>query len=370
MRNSREGNAAGRWRDARLLGAGLSCLLFAHAQGEVTYLNASKSEVFENGQNVASTGGKFSKNVEVRVLQVGDRRLDMNEDAFHDPVVVSVFTNQGPSDKDDFKLIPDAEMASPESQVRFALASDIGGSPDMTALDAAASPDFGRMLRPEGAKATRIRVFAPLPEKDNDEILDDKTPELLVMSAVPGVAVRLTPILGGSPDPEQADSLILGLPRELAPSLFERGKTGIEMILGDNPAPQQMCVFGLDLSGDLGLKPGQTVVGYQLDIPAGSSFPIKLVLIGEQAPSTLANFEDGSTQRLGFAPDLLSFGPSPQLDTPPLQPELSFDVLPFQESDQAINNPPVPPPPPPVPTPGVAALLVGAASLLGRRRKA
>lgn len=370
MRKSREGNAAGRWRDARLLGAGLSCLLFAHAQGEVTYLNASKSEVFENGENVATKGGKFSKNVEVRVLQVGDKRLAMDEDAFHDPVVVSVFTSPGQGEKEQFKLIPDAELASPGSQVRFALASDIGSSLNMTALDASATPDFGRMLRPEGAKATRMRVFAPLPEKDNDELLDDKTPELLVMSAVPGVAVRVTPILGGSPDPEQEDSLILGLPRELTPSLFERGKTSIEMMLGDNPAPQQMCVFGLDLSGDLGLKPGQTVVGYQLDVPQGSSFPIKLVLVGEQAPSTLANLEDGSTQRLGFSPDVLSFGPSAQLDTPPLQPGLNFDVLPFQESDQALTNPPVPPPPPPVPAPGVAALLVGAASLLRRRRTA
>ena len=75
MHKSREGNAAGRWLDARLLGAGMSCLMTALALGEVTYLDAGKSEVFEDGNNVASSGGKFSKNAEVRVLQVGEKRL-------------------------------------------------------------------------------------------------------------------------------------------------------------------------------------------------------------------------------------------------------------------------------------------------------
>lgn len=371
MHKSREGNAAGRWLDARLLGAGMSCLMTALALGEVTYLDAGKSEIFEDGNNVASSGGKFSKNAEVRVLQVGEKRLAADEDAFHEPVAVSVFTSKDGAGK--FVLLPDAELNSAGSQVQFALSDDIGVSENMSALDAVATPDFGRMLRPEGGKATRMRVFAPLPEIDDNPLIDDKTPEVLVMSAVPGVTITLTPILGGTPDPEQEESLILGLPKELAPSLFERGKTGIEMMLGGNPAPQQICVFGLDMSGDLGIKEGQNVVGYQLDIPAGSSFPVKIVMVGVQAPSPLMNAEDGSVVRLGDDLGGITFSaPNAQLDTPPLQPGTDYaaNLIPFQESDQSLTNPPVPPPPPPVPAPGVAAIVVGAAALLRRRRVA
>ena len=393
------------WRNVLpLIGGGLSMLACTVASAKVVPYSSGVLTVGD--KNVAASGGGvFSENVAVKSLTVGSRTIKLESGDFREPIAVRLY-GENRAKPDTFDVVPDNEIDKPEGAFEFALTKEMAPTPGMTALDAISSPDFGRMIRPTGRTATRIQVFLPLPETDNDPAADDDNAEVLVMAPVPNSPVKLTPILSGTAD--KPETLVFGNTRLLPPSVFESGATNVSMILGNDPTPHRICVIGLDLSGDLGVPPGQSVVGYQIEVPASGAslstnamasidlptrprsvgldlrstgtfmnfvaaaggLPVKVSGIGLQQ-QMLAQAADDFTQVVGDALLGAVDGPSTpqQSDIPPLSPVTPWCDTPFDDNP-GFNNPPIiPPPPPPVPAPGAAALLSLAAAAFGKRRR-
>lgn len=392
------------WRNVLpLIGGGLSMLACAVASAKVVPYSSGVLAVGD--KNVAASGGGvFSENVAVKSLTVGSRTIKLESGDFREPIAVRLY-GENHTKPDTFDVVPDNEIDKPEGVFEFALTKEMVPTPGMTALDAISSPDFGRMIRPTGRTTSRIQVFLPLPETDNDPAADDDNPEVLVMAPVPNGSVKLTPILAGTAD--KPETLVFGTTRLLPPSVFESGATNVSMILGNDPTPHRICVIGLDLSGDLGVPPGQSVVGYQIEVPASGAslstnavasidlptrprsvgldlrstgtfmnfvaaaggLPLKVSGIGLQQ-QMLAQAADDFTQVVGDALLGAVDGPSTpqQSDIPPLSPVTPWSDTPF-EDNPGFNNPPIIPPPPPVPAPGAAALLGLAAAAFGKRRR-
>ena len=393
------------WRNVLpLIGGGLSMLACAVASAKVVPYSSGVLAVGD--KNVAASGGGvFSENVAVKSLTVGSRTIKLESGDFREPIAVRLY-GENRAKPDTFDVVPDNEIDKPEGVFEFALTKEMVPTPGMTALDAISSPDFGRMIRPTGRTTSRIQVFLPLPETDNDPVADDDNPERLVMAPVPNGSVKLTPILAGTAD--KPETLVFGTTRLLPPSVFESGATNVSMILGNDPTPHRICVIGLDLSGDLGVPPGQSVVGYQIEVPASGAslstnavasidlptrprsvgldlrstgtfmnfvaaaggLPVKISGIGLQQ-QMLAQAADDFTQVVGDALLGAVDGPSTpqQSDIPPLATVPPFNDTPPGDNP-GFNNPPfIPPPPPPVPAPGAAALLSLAAAAFGKRRR-
>lgn len=392
------------WRNVLpLIGGGLSMLACAVASAKVVPYSSGVLAVGD--KNVAASGGGvFSENVAVKSLTVGSRTIKLESGDFREPIAVRLY-GENHAKPDTFDVVPDNEIDKPEGVFEFALTKEMVPTPGMTALDAISSPDFGRMIRPTGRTTSRIQVFLPLPETDNDPAADDDNPEVLVMAPVPNGSVKLTPILAGTAD--KPETLVFGTTRLLPPSVFESGATNVSMILGNDPTPHRICVIGLDLSGDLGVPPGQSVVGYQIEVPASGAslstnavasidlptrprsvgldlrstgtfmnfvaaaggLPVKISGIGLQQ-QMLAQAADDFTQVVGDALLGAVDGPSTpqQSDIPPLSPVTPWSDTPFDDNP-GFNNPPIIPPPPPVPAPGAAALLGLAAAAFGKRRR-
>ena len=392
------------WRNVLpLIGGGLSMLACAVASAKVVPYSSGVLAVGD--KNVAASGGGvFSENVAVKSLTVGSRTIKLESGDFREPIAVRLY-GENRAKPDTFDVVPDNEIDKPEGVFEFALTKEMVPTPGMTALDAISSPDFGRMIRPTGRTTSRIQVFLPLPETDNDPVADDDNPEMLVMAPVPNGSVKLTPILAGTAD--KPETLVFGTTRLLPPSVFESGATNVSMILGNDPTPHRICVIGLDLSGDLGVPPGQSVVGYQIEVPASGAslstnavasidlptrprsvgldlrstgtfmnfvaaaggLPLKVSGIGLQQ-QMLAQAADDFTQVVGDALLGAVDGPSTpqQSDIPPLSPVTPWSDTPFDDNP-GFNNPPIIPPPPPVPAPGAAALLGLAAAAFGKRRR-
>ena len=392
------------WRNVLpLIGGGLSMLACTVASAKVVPYSSGVLAVGD--KNVAASGGGvFSENVAVKSLTVGSRTIKLESGDFREPIAVRLY-GENRAKPDTFDVVPDNEIDKPEGVFEFALTKEMAPTPGMTALDAISSPDFGRMIRPTGRTTSRIQVFLPLPETDNDPAADDDNPEVLVMSPVPNGSLKLTPILAGTAD--KPETLVFGTTRLLPPSVFESGATNVSMILGNDPSPHRICVIGLDLSGDLGVPPGQSVVGYQIEVPASGAslstnavasidlptrprsvgldlrstgtfmnfvaaaggLPVKISGIGLQQ-QMLAQAADDFTQVVGDALLGAVDGPSTpqQSNIPPLSPVTPWSDTPFDD-DPGFNNPPIIPPPPPVPAPGAAALLGLAAAAFGKRRR-
>ncbi|MCE2875393.1 MAG: PEP-CTERM sorting domain-containing protein [Planctomycetaceae bacterium] len=392
------------WRNVLpLIGGGLSMLACTIASAKVVPYSSGVLAVGD--RNVAASGGGvFSENVAVKSLTVGSRTIKLESGDFREPIAVRLY-GENRAKPDTFDVVPDNEIDKPEGVFEFALTKEMVPTPGMTALDAISSPDFGRMIRPTGRTTSRIQVFLPLPETDNDPVADDDNPEMLVMAPVPNGSVKLTPILAGTAD--KPETLVFGTTKLLPPSVFESGATNVSMILGNDPTPHRICVIGLDLSGDLGVPPGQSVVGYQIEVPASGAslstnavasidlptrprsvgldlrstgtfmnfvaaaggLPLKISGIGLQQ-QMLAQAADDFTQVVGDALLGAVDGPSTpqQSNIPPLSPVTPWSDTPFDD-DPGFNNPPIIPPPPPVPAPGAAALLGLAAAAFGKRRR-
>jgi hypothetical protein len=363
-----------------LIGGGLTAVLTGSALATVVTFDPSGSKIMAGDRNVLEgrgpTGGgesePFSENLTVRTIKMGNRTISAERGDFRPPSEARLLVAQDGSDS--FQDVPpDAvgRSAQTKADFRMALTPDVEAPDSMTPLDAMSTPDFGRMMMPDGAHATRTQIFMSMPEVDDDPLANDDWPELLILGAVPSKAITVTPILDGTPgDP---DSLVFGTPFTIAPSTLGRGATGLSMVFGAAPAPEAMCAIGLDMSGDLGVQPGQSVVGYQLDAPPGASFPVKMVAVGVQDLGALGSFEDGFSAVVGdvLLGDSTGLGQSPPLELPPEANlrDYAANLLPVQPSDQAFVNPPTPPPPPPIPAPGSVALLVGAGLLSIRRRR-
>jgi hypothetical protein len=357
----------------------MTAVLTASALATVVTFDPSGSKIMAGDRNVLEGRGAvgageskpFSENLTVRAIKIGNRTISAERGDFRPPSEARLLVAQEGSDS--FQDVPPDAVgrdAQTKADFRLALTPDVEAPDSMTPLDAMSTPDLGRMMMPDGAHATRTQVFMSMPEVDDDPLANDDWPELLIIGAVPSKAITVTPILDGTPgDP---DSLVFGSPFTIAPSTLGRGATGLSVVFGAAPAPEAMCAIGLDMSGELRVQPGQSVVGYQLDVPPGASFPVKMVPVGVQDQITLGNFDDGLSQVVGD----VALGQSTGQLQAPLQlppdsnsPDYASNLVPFQESDQAFVNPPTPPPPPPIPAPGSMALLVGAGLLSVRRRR-
>lgn len=373
--------------------------------------------LLDNGTPTASVSGVFKSNIGMNSVTLGEKTFQLKGADFHSPVAVKLFA-QSNKDAQKFDSVADSAIGADHGAFQFALSQDINQVPGMTALDVTQSSDFGRMIAPTGNRATRTQVFLSLPERDNNPLADDKTPELILMGAVPNGTIQITPILAGNA--EIPESLIFGRTLELNPTDMAKGMTGLSIIPQSASSPQRMCVVGLDLSGDLKVEANDKVVGYQLECPAGSTTAIKLMSVGAQesivyasdAPSldmiALGSINDLETSSyVTYAqaaapisssisgPSISPFGIEPALlaDNAPLisqvigpifnfpqnggespLPEPGYNVASpsnssLQSYDDGGPNPAdYPPPLYEVPTPGAIALLGMAAGFMARRR--
>ncbi|MCE9619325.1 MAG: hypothetical protein K8R92_05410 [Planctomycetes bacterium] len=294
-----------------------------------------------NGNPVNSSGGVFKSNVVVNSFTLGEKTFHLKGTDFHSPIAVKLFA-QSDADAQRFVAVPDSQIDAPGSAFRFALSNDIEKIPGMTSLDVSQTSDFGRMLAPTGTRATQTQIFLPTPERDNNALADDKTPEVILMGAVPNGTIKVTPILAGTPDiPE---SLVFGRTLEIDPTIIAAGTTSVSTVTNGGSSPHRMCVIGLDLSGDLKVASGSTVVGYQLECPAGTNTPIKLMSVGTQESGVYASDAPALEAAALTSPDhprelsYETFAQSPSLTPAPSSESTSLDAPGFADEEFAPED--------------------------------
>lgn len=347
----------------------------------------AKTVPFTGGQfkvltgNLPSSTSVAHENVSMRSLTLGQRTIRMDDGRQRAPIQVRVTRLDANGQES-------APIDSGES-APLALTPDIQRPAGMSALDAFSSFDLGRMLRGDASQATRIQVFLAMQERDDDAFADDAMPELVVFGGTNGQSVRVTPILDGSPDVPA--TLSFGKTHEIAAEAFAKGRLPIEIGFAGDAQAQSIGAVGLDLSGDLGVGPGKSVVGYQIELPAGSDAPVKVLASGEIEFGAYANFadvaptlakaalgqlasdngaldaaDDVATRIVG--PVLIGSGRGSTSDNPLLPESVYNPEAPrgFEETGSRAT----PPPPPPAVIPGPGALgLFSFSLLMGRRRR-
>ena len=264
---------------------------------------------YNNESQVQSGGGVFNSNVSLNSVTLGEKTFYLNGADFHSPIAVKLFA-QSTKDIQKFNPIDDSMIGVANSPFQFACSPDVEMIPGMTSLDMARSSDCGRMLACTGTLATRTQMFLSLPERDNNALAYDTTPELIVMGSIPNGAIHITPILAGTP--EIQESLIFGPTLEIDPFTFASGKTAISMLSHDSATPKRMCVLGLDLSGDLKVPSDRMVIGYQLECPAGANSPMKLMAVGTQESNVYAS-DTPNVENMKSNPNFRTEGQSQQI---------------------------------------------------------
>jgi len=381
MHMSREKGRAFGANGRSVLGTSLPWLIASMALAKTVPFTAGQFKV-ESGAS-PSAAAAVHENVKMRSLTIGDRTLRLDDGRQRAPIHVRV-TEVDAAGQESAPI--DSGDAAP-----LALTPDIQRPVGMSALDAFSSFDLGRMVRGGGAKALRVQVFLAMQERDDDAFADDAMPELVVFGGTQG-SMRVTPILDGSPDVPA--SLSFGQAREIPADAFTQGRLPMTIGFTGDVDSQSIGAVGLDLSGDLGVGPGKSVVGYQIDLPAGSSAPVKVLASGEVEFGAYANFADVSSVLAKAA--LGQFGSdNAALDsaddaatkivgpvfmgegdgrTTPAYPELpaaadfNSETKGFEETGSR-SVPPPPPPTPVVPAPGAIALLALGGVCAGRRRR-
>ncbi|MSR34169.1 MAG: hypothetical protein EXS12_05140 [Phycisphaerales bacterium] len=302
---------------------------FAFAIGGGTATNIS---LHNNSGYVNSNCGIFKTNVGVNSMNLGDKKFQITGEDFHIPIAVKLF-EQSNTDSQKFEPVADSAIGTKNGAFQFELSADVDQVPGTTALDIAQSPDLGRMLAPTGTRATRTQIFLSLPERDNNAQANAKIPDLILMGAVPNGTIKITPILAGNA--EIQESLIFGRTLDIEPSDIASGKTGIT-IIPSGSSPKHICIIGLDISGDFQVQEGHKVVGYQLESPAGSNSPIKLMPVGQQESAVFASNSITSDMIALGSPDILQV-PSYTIYAQALPssstPSMNFDSQPTAIAD-------------------------------------
>jgi MYXO-CTERM domain-containing protein len=381
MHMSREKGRAFGASGRSVLGTSLPWLIASMALAKTVPFTAGQFKV-ESGAS-PSAAAAVHENVKMRSLTIGDRTLRLDDGRQRAPIHVRV-TEVDAAGQESAPI--DSGDAAP-----LALTPDIQRPVGMSALDALSSFDLGRMLRGDGSKALRVQVFLSMQERDDDAFADDAMPELVVFGGTQG-SMRVTPILDGSPDVPA--SLSFGQAREIPADAFTQGRLPMTIGFTGDMDSQSIGAVGLDLSGDLGVGPGKSVVGYQIDLPAGSSAPVKVLASGEVEFGAYANFADVSSvlakaalgqfgsdnAALDSADDAATkiIGPvfigegdgrtTPAYDQLPLNAYTAPETKGFEETGSR-SVPPPPPPTPVVPAPGAIALLALGGVCAGRRRR-
>jgi hypothetical protein len=391
MHMSRERARATREAGRSIFGVSLPWMIASMALAKTAPFHGGQFQV-ASGPMPAATAGCF-ENVAMRTLTFGERVIRLDDGRQRAPIHVRI------------TQLDDAgnESAPIDSGARapLALTRDVERPRGMSALDALSSNDLGRMIRGDAHQATRVQVFLAMQERDDDAFADDAMPELVLFGTGDGTSLRVTPILDGSPDVPA--SLAFGATREVSAETFARSPLPVRIGFDGDDQARTVGAVGLDLSGDLGVGPGKSVVGYQIDIPAGCTAPMKMLASGEVEFGAYANFADVAPElakaalgqfgsegsSLDAAEDAVTaiMGPvymgtgngdttegpvniagMTQPEGPTFAPSAN---LPFAETGSWPTNPPPPPADAPViPGPSVLSLL-GAGGLIahrGRRR--
>ena len=341
---------------------------------------ASGQFMLPNGKT-ATPGTVSQDNIAIRSLTVGSRTIRMDDGRNRAPILVRA-----------------VDAAGTPTELQTELAAGMIRVPGMTALDAMSGMDLGRMVQAGGDRATTIQVFLSMKEQDDDAFVDDSSPELVLFGKGEGAPLRVRAILDGTPD--QPATLSFGPMHDVPASAFAKGTLPVRMRYGTASETTSVAAVGLDLSGDLGVGPGQTVVGYEIEVPAGSSMPFKALAAGKVEFGAFANYSEfasllargtmgqvGPSLSAAAMADLSSdetrfIGPTflGEVERRPLNyqepPSIVGQYIPpevasFSETGgQAFNTPPVFPTAPAVPGPGVLATLAASGALgLGRRRR-
>jgi len=283
MHMSREKGRAHGASGRSVFGASLPWVIASMALAKTVPFTGGLFKV-ANGKNLSASTTVCHENVLLRSMTIGDRTLRLDDGKVRAPIQVRVTS----IDADGNESAPiDSGANAP-----LALTPDIERPAGMSALDAFSSFDLGRMVRGDASKATRVQVFLAMQERDDDSFADDRMPELVLFGAPSAGNVRVTPILDGSPD--VPSSLAFGASREVPAEAFAKGRLPMTIGFAGEAEASDIGVVGLDLSGDLGVGPGKSVVGYQIDMPAGSSAPMKVLAAGEVEFGAYANFADVS----------------------------------------------------------------------------
>jgi MYXO-CTERM domain-containing protein len=381
MHMSRETGRAIGARGRAVFGASMPWLIASVALAKTVPFTAGQFKIESGG--TPSAASAVHENVALRSLTIGDRTLRLDDGRQRAPIHVRV-TEVDAAGQESAPI--DSGANAP-----LALTRDIERPVGMTALDALSSFDLGRMLRSDGSKALRVQVFLSMQERDDDAFADDAMPELVVFGGTQS-SMRVTPILNGSPDVPA--SLEFGQAREISADAFAQGRLPMAIGFTGDVDAQSIGAVGLDLSGDLGVGPGRSVVGYQIDLPAGSTAPVKVLASGEVEFGAYANFADVSSvlakaamgqlgsdnAALDSADDAATkiIGPvfigegdgrsTPAYDQLPLNAYTPPETKGFGEASSPIQR--VPPTPTPViPAPGAISLLAVGGALFGRRRR-
>jgi MYXO-CTERM domain-containing protein len=380
MHMSREKGRAIGANGRSVFGASMPWLIASVALAKTVPFTAGQFKV-DSGAT-PSAASAVHENVKMRSLTIGDRTLRLDDGRQRAPIHVRV--TEVDATGQESAPIDSGERAP------LALTPDIDRPAGMSALDALSSFDLGRMLRGDGDKALRVQVFLSMQERDDDAFADDAMPELVVFGGTQG-SIRITPILDGSPDVPA--SLAFGQAREIPAETFTQGRLPVSIGFVGDVDSQPIGAVGLDLSGDLGVGPGKSVVGYQIDVPAGSTAPVKVLASGEVEFGAYANYadvapvlaqaalgqlgsdnaaldsaDDAATKIIG--PVFIGEGDSRTntlfADVPAAE-EFSSETKGFEETGSRS----VPPPPPAtvVPAPGAFALLALGGVAAGRRRR-
>ena len=289
MHMSREKGRAFGANGRSVFGASMPWLIASVALAKTVPFTAGQFKI-ESGAT-PSAASAVHENVALRSLTIGDRTLRLDDGRQRAPIHVRV-TEVDAAGQESAPI--DSGANAP-----LALTRDIERPVGMTALDALSSFDLGRMLRGDGSKALRVQVFLSMQERDDDAFADDAMPELVVFGGTQG-SMRVTPILDGSPDVPA--SLAFGQVREIPADAFAQGRLPMSIGFTGDVDAQSIGAVGLDLSGDLGVGPGKSVVGYQIDLPAGSTAPVKVLASGEVEFGAYANFADVSSVLAKAAP--------------------------------------------------------------------
>lgn len=382
MHMSREKGRAFGANGRSVFGASMPWLIASVALAKTVPFTAGQFKI-ESGAT-PSAASAVHENVALRSLTIGDRTLRLDDGRQRAPIHVRV-TEVDAAGQESAPI--DSGANAP-----LALTRDIERPVGMTALDALSSFDLGRMLRGDGSKALRVQVFLSMQERDDDAFADDAMPELVVFGGTQG-SMRVTPILDGSPDVPA--SLAFGQAREIPADAFAQGRLPMSIGFSGDVDAQSIGAVGLDLSGDLGVGPGKSVVGYQIDLPAGSTAPVKMLASGEVEFGAYANFADVSSvlakaalgqlgsdnAALDSADDAATkiIGPvfmgegdgrtTPAYEQLPLNAYTAPETKGFEDTGSRRVPPPPPPPAPVVPAPGAVSLLAVGGALFGRRRR-
>ena len=360
------------------MAAAAAALAAGHAMAKTVPFSAGQF-VLPNGK-AAQAGTVSQDNVSIRTLTVGSRTIRLDDGRSRAPIMVRAV------DADGKPVDLSTELAAGLIRV-----------PGMTALDAMSGMDLGRMVQTGGDKPTRVQVFLSMKEQDNDAFADDSSPELVLFGSNAGAPLRVRAILDGTPD--LPATLVMGAYHDVPGSAFAQGALPVRMQYAGAEQPQHLGAVGLDLSGDLGVGPGKSVVGYEIEVPAGATMPFKALAAGQVEFGAYANYSEfaslvakttmgqagpslgaaamadlGNAEAQIVGPVLLGEVERRPLnyDNPP--PEISqFDqpeLESFQESgSQAFNTPPVFPTAVPAPGAFVTLAAAGALGLGGRRRR-